>query len=253
MKYHVFVSHSCRGIVPGGRHCTTHSPKRYPRLARHGQEKITAPGMIQGVRDSDIFLLILTNSALSRWYCLLEIACAMHANKPIFVVVEENPRGGMGLQRWQENHCTRDPNHTEAEQRGWSSSFENGKSMLQNTFQDLETKNMGFSEYIRGAPDTAAHIRDKILEIAAAKEMIPHRRRGFEYNAMLNELLCRAGWTLPSARVPAFTPHNFFVVCGETGKTIASELSESIEHKGQHVVSSVDLAQRVIVVLTGGL
>ena len=124
--------------------------------------------------------------------------------------------------------------------------------MLQHTYQDLETKNMGFSEYIPGAPDTAAHIRDKILEIATAKEMVPHRRRGFEYNAMLNELLCRAGWTLPCARVPAFVPHNFFVVYGETGKTIARELSESIEQKGQAVVPSIDLAERVIVVLTGG-
>ena len=255
MKYHVFVSHS--QAESSGEVGTL-----YNALAQKGihvwrdmsQDKITAPDMIQGVRDSDIFVLILTNSALSRWYCLLEIACAMHANKPIFVVVEENPMWWKwDLQRWRDNQCTRKGDDTNAEQRGWSTSVENGKSMLQNTFEDLETKDMGFSKYIPGAPDDAAHIRDKIFKIAAAKEMIPHRRRGFEYTAMLNELLDRAGRTLPRAHVPVFTPHNFFVVCGERGKAIARELRESIQLKEQTLVSSIDLAQRVIVVLTGGL
>mgnify|MGYP003332952218 CR=1 FL=1 len=49
---------------------------------------------------------------------------------------------------------------------------------------------------------TASH--DKIQEIYVAEEMIPHRRRGFEYETMIYELLVRASIKVPKQKIPKF-------------------------------------------------
>jgi hypothetical protein len=102
---------------------------------------------------------------------------------------------------------------------------------------------MGFNKYVDGAPDTAVHIREEIVEIHDAKEMIPHRRRGFEYNAMLDELLDRAGLTLPRPLIPAFVRHTFFLIYSEKGTGIANELKASLESRDQGVVDDIYGAQ----------
>ena len=53
------------------------------------QKNLTEEGMQQGVEDSDVFLLFLTNSMLSRPWCLKEIGWALQAKKPIITIVEE--------------------------------------------------------------------------------------------------------------------------------------------------------------------
>jgi hypothetical protein len=41
------------------------------------QLNITEEGMKQGVFDSDVFILVLTNSVLNRWFCLKELSWAL--------------------------------------------------------------------------------------------------------------------------------------------------------------------------------
>ena len=46
-------------------------------------EDLTENGMRQGVKDSDVFLLFLTNSALSRTFCLREFAKGVYARRRV--------------------------------------------------------------------------------------------------------------------------------------------------------------------------
>ena len=46
-------------------------------------------------------------------------------------------------------------------------------------------------------------------------QMIPHRRRGFEYEAMLYELLRRAKIQVPIPIHPVFKTHSFMVIYAE--------------------------------------
>ena len=77
---------------------------------------------------------------MSRWYCLLEFATALLFNKPIIVIVEENPMFWQwDLTRWKNNECSRKADHKITEERGWESSVQklNGIeiSVLENTYE----------------------------------------------------------------------------------------------------------------------
>ena len=66
--------------------------------------------MRQGVFDSDVFCLFLTNSALSRGFCLKEIKWAMEFGKPIVILIEEEARFfAWNYDRWRSNRCSRRP------------------------------------------------------------------------------------------------------------------------------------------------
>ena len=56
------------------------------------QAQLTLEGMRQGVRDSDVFLLILTKSVLTRWFCQQELLTAIDEGTPIQLLVESDPR-----------------------------------------------------------------------------------------------------------------------------------------------------------------
>ena len=66
--------------------------------------------MRQGVFDSDVVCLFLTNSTLSRDFCLKEIKWAMEFGKPIVILVEEEARFfAWSPDRWRTNTCSRQP------------------------------------------------------------------------------------------------------------------------------------------------
>ena len=72
------------------------------------QANITEEAMRQGVFDADVFILFLTNSVLSRPFCLMEIGWALEFRKPVLVVTEMEERfWPFDLTRWQEDRCTR--------------------------------------------------------------------------------------------------------------------------------------------------
>lgn len=72
------------------------------------QEDLTEKGMRQGVYDSDLFVLFLTNSMLSRPFCLKEIGWAIEFKKAIVMVAEKEARfWAWDHGRWQHDECFR--------------------------------------------------------------------------------------------------------------------------------------------------
>ena len=72
------------------------------------QEDLTEKGMRQGVYDSDLFVLFLTNSMLSRPFCLKEIGWAIEFKKAIVMVAEKEARfWAWDHGRWQRDECFR--------------------------------------------------------------------------------------------------------------------------------------------------
>ena len=112
------------------------------------ENDVTEKGMKRGIRDSDVFLLFLTNSMLSRPFCLKEIRWALQMKKPIIIVVErENRFFPFDIERWRRDECTRKQDGTW--EQGWLS-----------------------SSYAQ-CPDP---IKDLIEEYHANGSMIPYRR-----------------------------------------------------------------------------
>jgi serine/threonine protein kinase len=80
------------------------------------QRDIVLETMLQGVRDSDCVVVLLTNTTLSRWYCLQEISLALELDKPIYVIQEtdsrfwpwDHRRSALDLLRWVQQSFPRE-------------------------------------------------------------------------------------------------------------------------------------------------
>ena len=129
------------------------------------QPDLTEAGMRQGVFDSDVFVLFLTNSVLSRTFCLKEITWALEFGKPIIIVREEEARfWPFDLKRWQQSRCRRVHGGQE-----WD-------------VGELQCK-------YEACP---APVRQLIESRSADGSMLPFRRRDFEVNALTREIAVRA-------------------------------------------------------------
>ena len=125
--------------------------------------EITEAAMKQGVRDSEAMILFLTNSYLSRPFCIKELGWAIEFEKPILVVVEKEERfWPWDIERWRTNRCTRDSNNEWVE--GWLS---------------------------RKYEDCPKHIRDFVQYQHENNLMLSFRRRGFEIEALAREIVLR--------------------------------------------------------------
>lgn len=143
------------------------------------QKDLTTQGMRQGVRDSEVFVLLLTNRVLSRKYCLMELKWALEFEKPIIIVIEREERfAAFDLERWKEDKCRRSAD---------------GKSWVHDT--DLQTR----------YKDCPQCIRDLIEERVRSASVLPLRRRDYEANALVREVFRIAGSRhgLDWASVPA--------------------------------------------------
>jgi len=67
------------------------------------QTVLTLDSMKQGVSDSDVFTLELTEHVLDSWFCRQEISWAIEAKKPIQLLLDEDYRLGQpfGLHTWR--------------------------------------------------------------------------------------------------------------------------------------------------------
>ena len=92
-RYHCFLSHAqedASGTVAAMYFA-------YKALGLHGwidmrQQKLTLEGMRQGVRDSEVFLLVLSQHVLGSWFCQQEMQTAIDEGKKIQLLIEEEPR-----------------------------------------------------------------------------------------------------------------------------------------------------------------
>jgi hypothetical protein len=255
MQYHVFISHM--QIESSGNVGTM-----FFMLGEMGchawrdmnQIDITTAAMKQGVLDSDVFVLFLTNAVLTRPFCLKEIGWALDANKPIVIVAEEEERfWPFDIERWKKDECTKD---TTVWPHTWK-------------------KSNGLGSDYASCP---ANIKTEIQRQHDAGLILPYRRRDFEANGMILEVLKKAGelgceWAkhvphdaLSSSESSINTisgTRKLLVVCDTTQEAGAStmvirqsindELKQTLAQCNVDIVDNVEEATHALVVLTGGL
>lgn len=90
MRYHAFMSHSqadASGTV--AMMCFAYEALGLHNWVDMRQSDLTLEGMRKGVRDSDVFLLVLTEHVLASWYCQQEMLQAIASAKKIQLLLEE--------------------------------------------------------------------------------------------------------------------------------------------------------------------
>ena len=203
------------------------------------QLDLTEAGMRQGVYDSDVFVLFLTNSVLSRFFCLKEITWALEFGKPIIIVVEEDPRFWLfDRNRWRNDQC----------EKTIGGAWE--KCELQIPYA--------------GCP---APIRDFIEAQWEGDSILPFRRRDFEVDALAHEIIRRASehsnvvW---GSHVPQTTSDNklliterricFIVLPTAHTNEIAEECKASISclSKSTTWTDTIEDATHVLMLLSRG-
>ena len=125
--------------------------------------------MQRGVLASDVFLLFLTNSALTRPFCLKEVRWAVEAGKPIIIVVEEDHRFyPFDLHRWTKDLTRRNMST-------WPHTWERPDPLPPCNYENCPKK-----------------IKDEIHRQFQAGLPLPYRRREYESRALVREVLYRA-------------------------------------------------------------
>jgi serine/threonine protein kinase len=222
LKYHCFVSHA-QAEASGEAAALDFT------LREHGvyswrdmtQTEITEKGMRDGVQSSDCFVLFLTESTLSRSWCLKEIGWALDFKKPIIIVVETDSRfAKFEFEKWTSDITTK------------------------NTYGSLSVK---FKEI----PE---RIRDEICRQHKHGHMIPYRRRGFETRAMTNEILSRMGYKcLPQyVKKPRKIQSSVLILADFRDENARKARDEMIENFKSNfdILEAKDSPSRVIVLLT---
>ena len=125
-------------------------------------DDLTTDGMRQGVLDSEVFVLFLSSSVLSRNFCKKEIRWAIEFGKPIICIQMRDDRfWPWEFTRWKTDRCTKCAG-------SWPLKWE-ASHHLQSTYAQCD-----------------AQIVQLIEHHHAAAKMIPFRRRGFESDAMVS-------------------------------------------------------------------
>ena len=128
------------------------------------QANITEAAMRQGVFDSSVFILFLTNSVLSRPFCLKEIGWAIQFQKPIIIIVERESRfWAWDKARWENDQCTR------ARDGSWIQG-------------DLS---ISFT-------NCPINVKEMICKEEKNKNFLPFRRRDFEIGSLVQEIVQRS-------------------------------------------------------------
>eukprot|EP01047_Picozoa_sp_COSAG01_P009929 COSAG01_NODE_415_length_17322_cov_14.785926_6_plen_1282_part_00 len=165
MKFHLFVSHlqtEAAGDV--GTLCLL-----FEKIGLHcwrdmDQDDLTEAGMRQGVQDSDVFVLFLTNSVLSSPWCNKEIGWAIDFGKPIITIVEKEERFyAFDIERWRENRCSK---------RG------EGVYKIGHLRMKYE--------------DCPAQVKSLVEQHHNSGNLLPFRRRDFQIDALAREVVRRA-------------------------------------------------------------
>ena len=174
MKYRNFMSHAQKDA--SGTVAATFLA--YKQLGVHNwldmrQENLTLQGMQEGVRDSDVFLLVLTAHVLTSWYCQKEMLCALEEGKQIQLLLEEEPRFfPFDVAAW----TAQAQKAQQADSSGRQCANISGKMEI--------------------VPQKICEMIDEHLPSA-----ITYRRRDFEARSMMRELCTRNGLQLPDESV----------------------------------------------------
>jgi len=279
MRYHMFISHmqsEASGDVG----------TLYYMLGALGvscwrdqnTDEITEQAMRQGVYDSDIFVLFLTNSVLSRYFCLKEITWALEFKKPIFMIVETEDRfWSWDYTRWTRNECLR----AICEKTGvgiWR------PAPLQYDFAKITSQFPAVVELV-----TKHHDEQRLMPFRCVRNSLyascrykthlfcilikfcilhESRRRDFELNGLVRELVRRAAhseqisWGRhlppPPAEVNAglSKPRSIYITAAvPPAQELVAQMTQSLAAvaPGVKMVQSLSEASHVLVLLTDGV
>eukprot|EP01046_Picozoa_sp_COSAG06_P027918 COSAG06_NODE_2489_length_6771_cov_4.361661_1_plen_1680_part_00 len=190
MRYHVFLSHQQADAAGVAKDLYN----EYQKLGLHCwldmQERVlTLDGMKDGVRNSDVFLLVLSEHVLFSWFCQQEILTALDEAKPIQIVLEEEPR------------------FHPFDKATW---LDGGRERTTRTWLDVDKKKR------------TTRIPSRIVQMI--DDHLPHavtfRRRDWEQEAMMHELCSRNDIIIPpptpgQGRPWPLAPMQIFVIHNE--------------------------------------
>ena len=200
------------------------------------QDQLTLEGMIAGVRDSAVFLLVLSKRYLAQWFCQQEMLAALDENKPIQIVLEEDERfHSFDLAGWQ------------------------------------ATKHSSL-RHVKNVTGELVEVPKRICEMIDSRlsEAVTYRRRDFETDSMMRELCRRNGVHLPhqpsvlSTRIhidAAPSEHHpsvsVFIICNEdTGAAMLKDLRLALETSSHINVavepSELDSVDCILLLLSAG-
>merc|ERR1740130_1054723 len=215
MRYHAFVSHAqleASGDVGTVFHLSE-------ALGLHGwrdmnQPDLTEQGMMQGGYDSDIFVLFLTCSVLSRKYCQKEIGWAMAFHKPIVIIYEEEERFfSFDLHRWKNDLCVKSPlpsgskdgeydvTVTDKEKKQgfrWAHGLPQGglpHKECPASIHDWITSSMNSPLSSLGGSRGSGGSATAVAAVKPPVAILPFRRRDFEVAALMREMVRCVGRT----------------------------------------------------------
>lgn len=238
MKYHGFLSHAQADA--SGTAGTLYY--EYLKLGLHcwidmRQEKLTLEGMRQGIRDSDVFILVLTERVLSSWFCNAEMMTALDEEKPIQLIIEEESR------------------FHPFKREEWEAQAAAG---VDERFVKNQTGAM------TAVPPRVTQMIDQHLTSA-----VPYRRRDYEQRGMMRELCRRNGVALPSIPYPAWPagvrPLRVAFIANPHGCRTAAAMHADLKQGLQSFPDRIELmpenqsqaqldtADRIILLLSSGL
>eukprot|EP01045_Picozoa_sp_COSAG04_P005723 COSAG04_NODE_269_length_18509_cov_13.576480_2_plen_958_part_00 len=256
MRYHGFLSHAqadASGTVGTLFHL-------YRRVGLHvwldmRQQTLTLKGMREGVRDSDVFLLVLSERVLTSWFCQQELLCAIEHRKKIQLIVEKEPRfHPFGLDTWKTSKG--------ADERKIVSSNQTELQVVRVT----KDANCPWQNGQTNEQLTALLCR-------TIDEHLPHattfRRRDFEQEAMMHELCRRNGIVLPTvtdqdesalALTSSSTVHiEAFVVCHtDNASSMVADIRGALAQHPLNAtltfdVGRIETADKVLLLLSKGV
>jgi serine/threonine protein kinase len=229
MKYRFFISHAQADAASTAK--ALHS--MLCRLGVHSwydmqQQALTLDGMKAGVRDSDVFLLIMSEAVLTRWFCQQEIMTAIEEGKTIQLLIEEDPRfAPFDVTAWMQ-------------------------------------RNPSIPAFKADSPEVYKKICDAVD--AALPKSLTYRRRDYETDAMLKQICLHAGVALPAAVQQLQPPQSLnstkhtlvFVICrrgalGDIADLLISALAAAPGITLTEDATLLQSADKVLVLLTEGV
>ena len=229
MKYRFFISHAQADAASTAK-------ALYSMLCRLGvhswydmrQQALTLDGMKAGVRDSDVFLLIMSEAVLTRWFCQQEILTAIEEGKTIQLLIEEDPRfAPFDVTAWMQ-------------------------------------RNPSIPAFKADSPEVYQQICQAVD--AALPNSLTYRRRDYETDAMLKQICLHAGVALPAAIQQLQPPQSLnstkhtlvFVICrrgarGDIADLLISALAAAPNTTLTEDANLLGSADKVLVLLTEGV
>ena len=235
MKFHGFLSHA-QGDASGtaGTLYSLHKNLGVHLWYDMRARDLNLSGMKRGVQDSDIIVIVLTRTTLSRWFCRQEILEAIDLERGIQIILEEDLRfKPFDIQFWMSTKMVYDSNGIE--------------------FKDSESPEE-WGKVVKAIDDN--------LDNA-----IPYRRRAYEQDGMMREICKRCNWSLPAMAehralttlkiLPTFT---VFVVynSANSGRLIFEDICQAMSISCPNIKLSGDPAdaagaRNCLLILTTGV